>query len=50
LPAHLFDDDKALRGDAALSGIYEPPFGAYCRREIEVGIFEDKVGIAAAKL
>ena len=50
LPAHLSDDDKALRGDAALSRIHEPSLGADFRGEIEVGIIEDEVRIAAAKL
>ncbi len=47
---HAAVDDEALGGDAALSAVDEPAGGAGRRRQLEVGVGEDEVGVAAAEL
>ncbi|KRQ09321.1 hypothetical protein AOQ71_20915 [Bradyrhizobium manausense] len=47
---HFIDDDEALGGDATLARIDQSSSGADGCREIEVGVLEHPIGIAAAEL
>jgi hypothetical protein len=48
--ADLGHDDETLGVDTALTGVDEPGRGAGFRGQLQVGILEDQVGIAAAQL
>ena len=47
--AHGLDDDKSLRGDAALAGIDQSRVDARLRRLVEIRVLEHDVGIRTAQ-